>query len=67
MPSTAYGRVLQAIDGLAEAPRLQGSRQLQGREGWRLRFDGYRIVYYVDDNRREVFVAEIWHRQKGYR
>ena len=27
----------------------------------------FRIIYDVDDDRREVFITEVWHRQRGYR
>jgi mRNA-degrading endonuclease RelE of RelBE toxin-antitoxin system len=50
-PSAVYSRVVQAIDDLADDPRPRH----------------YRIVYDVDDERREVFVAEVWHRQRDYR
>lgn len=67
LPLAVYGRVMGAIDGLAENPRPRNSRQLQDRPGRRLRVGDYRVVYDVDDDRREVFIAEVWHRQRGYR
>jgi mRNA interferase RelE/StbE len=67
LPSEVYSRVVEAIGGLAEDPRPRGSRKLQGREGYRLRIGAYRIVYEVDDDGRNVYVAEVWHRQTGYR
>jgi mRNA interferase RelE/StbE len=62
-----YDRVMRAIENLAEDPRPRLSRQLQGSPARRLRVGDYRVNYDVDDDHLEVFVAEIWHRQRGYR
>jgi mRNA interferase RelE/StbE len=61
------GQIREAINALAENPRPGNSRQLRDRPARRLRVGDYRIIYDVDDDRREVFVAEVWHRQRGYR
>ena len=61
------GQIREAINVLAENPRPGNSRQLRDRPARRLRVGDYRIIYDVDDDRREVFVAEVWHRQRGYR
>lgn len=31
------------------------------------RVGDYRVLHEVDDEREEVFVAEVWHRQRAYR
>lgn len=62
-----YDRVMRAIDNLAEDPRPRQSRQLQGSPARRLRVGDYRIVYDIDDANLKVFIAEDWHRQRGYR
>jgi mRNA interferase RelE/StbE len=59
--------VIGAINVLAENPHPRNSRKPQNREGYRLRIEDYRVLYTVDDDRREEFVAEVWHRQRGYR
>lgn len=61
------GQIREAINALAENPRPGNSRQLRDRPARRLRVGDYRIIYDVDDDRREVFVAEVWHRQRDYR
>ena len=66
LPQALYNRVMRAIEDLAEDPRPQQNRQLQGSRARRLRVGDYRIVYDVDNDTLEVFVAEIWHRQRGY-
>ncbi len=60
-------RVIEAVYGLSEGPRPRNSRKLQGPEGYRLRVGDYRALYRVDDEAREVLVAEVWHRKRDYR
>ena len=68
LPSGAYERVTEAIDALAEDPRpFPQSRKLEGREGRRLRVGDYRVLYLVDDERQQVQILEVWHRQRDYR
>ena len=67
LPSTVYDRTMRAVNELANNPRPRQSLSLQGRSGRRLRVGDYLILYEVDDEREEVFVAEVWHRQRAYR
>ncbi len=67
IPPQQVRRIREAMDALADDPRPSASRKLQSREGYRLRVGNYRILYSVDDERREVFIAEVWHRQRDYR
>lgn len=68
LPKNAYERVLSAIRGLAEDPRPHPqSKNLQGREDRRLRVGSYRVIYAVDEERQEVYVVEVFHRQRDYR
>ncbi|MCA1718436.1 MAG: type II toxin-antitoxin system RelE/ParE family toxin [Actinobacteria bacterium] len=67
IPPERAGQIREAINALAENPRPGNTRQLRDRPARRLRVGDYRIIYDVDDDRREVFVAEVWHRQRGYR
>lgn len=49
-------------------PTPPNSRQLQGRKGHILHIGDYRGRSTVDNNKhQEVLVAEVWHRQRGYR
>ncbi len=60
-------RIMESVFTLSEDPRPQGSRKLRGREGYRLRVGDYRVLYRIDDEAREVLIAEVWHRQRDYR
>ena len=68
LPSAVYGRLMEAVGALAEDPRpFPQSQKLEGREGRRLRVGNYRVLYRVDDERQEVSILEVWHRQRDYR
>ena len=60
-------RIIEAVYALSKDPRPHNSRKLEGREGYRLRVGDYRALYRIDDETREVLVAEVWHRQRDYR
>ncbi len=67
LPSAAYERTMRAVNSPAEDPRPRQSRSLEGPSGRRLRVGDYRVIYEVDDDLQEVYVAEVWHRQRDYR
>lgn len=61
-------RVVDAIRGLADRPRPQGARKLQGYDDvYRIRVAKYRIVYEVIDDRVVVIVLKVGHRKDIYR
>lgn len=47
-------------------PRPPGARKLSGREGWRIRSQGYRVIDEIDDVSKKVFVLVIGHRKDIY-
>ena len=67
IPPDRAEQIRAAIDKPAADPRPRQSRQLQGRTGHRLRVGDYRVIYDIDDDDLEVFIAEVWHRQRDYR
>lgn len=61
-------RALSAMAALAEEPRPQGCIKMAGtRNGYRLRFGSYRIVYTVDDANQTVTITRVAHRREVYR
>lgn len=63
-----FGQVEKAIRALAENPRPPGSLKLsEEEEGYRVRVRDIRILYRVDDRRREVIVYRVKHRREAYR
>jgi mRNA interferase RelE/StbE len=64
------GRVLEAVDGLADNPRPWGYRKLEGRrrdDAFRIRVGDYRVIYVVDDKAKMVTVERVRHRREVYR
>jgi mRNA interferase RelE/StbE len=61
-------RIIARIQSLAAEPRPPGAEKLAGyTDQLRVRQGSYRIVYSVDDERREVTIFRIGHRKDVYR
>ena len=61
-------RVVQRMQALAAIPRPQGSEKLAGyADRYRVRQGNYRIIYLIDDGRREVTIFKVAHRKDVYR
>jgi mRNA interferase RelE/StbE len=67
IPKGERDRILEAIIQLKTNPRPAGCKKLSGREGWRIRSQNYRIIYEIDDARKQVLVVVIGHRREVYR
>ncbi|MBW4079609.1 MAG: type II toxin-antitoxin system RelE/ParE family toxin [Acidobacteria bacterium] len=66
MDRSTQPRVRGAIALLAQDPRPPASRQLRGRDGYRLRVGDYRIIYTIDDGVLLIVVVTIGHRREVY-
>jgi mRNA interferase RelE/StbE len=61
-------RIVDRIATLAAGPRSQKSEKLAGYDDrYRIRQGHYRIVYLIDDSRREVTIFKVGHRKDVYR
>ncbi len=61
-------RIIERIRILARNPRMPGSEKLAGyADRYRVRQGQYRIVYLIDDERREVTIFKVGHRKDVYR
>lgn len=61
-------RLVQRIHALAEDPRPNGSEKLAGHDDrYRIRQGHYRVIYLIDDKRREITVYRVGHRRDVYR
>jgi len=61
-------RIIGRIRSLGANPRPQGSEKLAGYgDRYRVRQGRYRIIYLVDDRRREVTIFKVGHRKDVYR
>ena len=61
-------RIVERIRILVRDPRLPGSEKLAGySDRYRVRQGQYRIVYLIDDERREITIFKVGHRKDVYR
>jgi mRNA interferase RelE/StbE len=61
-------RIIDRIQALAAQPRGKATEKLAGyADRYRLRQGRYRVVYLIDDVRREVTVFKVAHRKEAYR
>ena len=61
-------RIIERIGGLRANPRPHGSEKLAGYDDrYRLRQGQFRIVYLIDDSRREVTIFKVGNRRDVYR
>jgi mRNA interferase RelE/StbE len=67
LPEATYARVKFAIQKLADDPKPRRSRNLSGREGWRIRVGEHRIIYEIDNSNRSITILHIGHRRDVYR
>ncbi|HZL13262.1 MAG TPA: type II toxin-antitoxin system RelE/ParE family toxin [Verrucomicrobiae bacterium] len=58
------GRPMLALEN---SPRPSNVVKLSGREAWRIRVGDYRILYTIDDVKRQIVVFAIGHRREIYR
>jgi mRNA interferase RelE/StbE len=60
-------RIFPRIEALAIEPRPKGCRKLQGGKNlWRVRVGDYRVIYAINDDRKEVDIVTIRHRSAAY-
>ena len=61
-------RIVERIQALADDPRPHGCEKLAGYvDRFRIRRGNYRVVYLVDDQRREVTIFKVGDRKDIYR
>jgi mRNA interferase RelE/StbE len=61
-------RIVARISALASDPRSSKTEKLAGYEDrYRIRQGHYRIVYLIDDPRREITIFKVGHRRDVYR
>ena len=67
LPQPARGRVLDAVEDLADDPRPHGAKKLTGEKtAWRIRIGDHRVIYEVLDSVLTVTVVRVAHRREVY-
>lgn len=68
LPPEIFDRIARAAQTLAENPRPEGCRKLEGSDNdWRIRVGDYRVLYEIDDSERIVRIMRVRHRRDVYR
>jgi mRNA interferase RelE/StbE len=62
-----FKAVIEAIKGLAQAPRPRGIEKVKITGLWRIRQGDYRIIYAIDDSEHLITVVRVGHRREIYR
>ena len=66
LPAKIHDRIVEHLISLRENPRHVGTKKLREREGYRMRVGDYRILYTIDDAKKEVEVFSVAHRREVY-
>lgn len=66
-----YDKVSQLIFSLADEPRPSGYKKLkdfkiENKAAYRVRHGKYRVIYTIEDNILQIYVAKIGHRKDIY-
>ena len=68
LSTNLFDRIVPRIKALAEIPRPSGCHKLAGsKNDWRIRMWDYRVVYEIDDARKQVKIFRVRHRREVYR
>lgn len=68
LPRAEFERVLGKIQNLASQPFPPGAKKLSGEENsWRIRVGDYRILYAVDQPKKQIVIFRVRHRREVYR
>jgi mRNA interferase RelE/StbE len=54
------------IAELATTPRPHGCKKLVNSDAWRIRIRDYRVLYFIDEQKRTITVAAVRHRREVY-
>ncbi len=66
LPANIVARIINHLETLESNPRPDGVKKLKGKDGWRIRVGGYRVVYKIIDDDRVVLLTKVGHRKDVY-
>ena len=67
LPDNTQTRIARAMLALETNPRPSGVVKLSGQEAWRIRIGDYRVIFTINDTKKEVVIYAIGHRREIYR
>ncbi len=67
LPNSLIKRIFTKIESLADEPRPNRCRKLQGFKNlWRIKIGDYRVIYSIDDSSETIDIVAIRHRREAY-
>lgn len=66
LPSRFHDKIVENLVQLEQNPRLHGAEKLTGIDAYKLRVGNYRIVYEINDIKKEVRVVMVEDRKQVY-
>lgn len=67
LPKQLFDRIISIILSLEELPRPDGCVKLRNSDLYRIRVGQYRILFCIDDNKKEIEIVSVGHRRDVYR
>lgn len=67
IPKPYFQKILEAMVALGDHPRPIGHIKLQNRDEYRIRVGYYRILYFIDESKKEIEIVSIGHRKEVYK
>jgi mRNA interferase RelE/StbE len=67
LPESIKEQISAALDDLQNDPRPPGCKKLHFLEGFRIRQGNYRVLYAIDDKKKELRIFKVGHRRDVYR
>lgn len=67
IPTKTRQRIAELIGGLQAKPRPGAALKLTNREEYRLRSGNYRILYIIDDVKKQIEIRKVSHRGEAYK
>lgn len=67
LPTRIKDKLVSEISMLINDPYPAHCKKLSGKPGWRVRVGDYRIIYAVDNKKKEIMILSIAHRREVYR
>jgi mRNA interferase RelE/StbE len=67
LPEKEVVRITRRLAQLQQNPRPVGVQKLTDQEGYRIRSGDYRVLYLVDDQKKQIQIYRIKHRKEVYR
>ncbi len=66
LPSEFQPHIIEHLKSLQPNPRPLGYKKLRNTEGWRVRVGTYRVIFEIDDSRKEILLISVVHRKDAY-